>query len=384
MSTKTTKTTKSAKATSSGAQSILTKAKARGSNAATVKGAIAYLAAHLPLPVPGLTYLSDPTGYRPCADTPRRGTWDKAISWTHDERADKRAIEIAERILKKRPARPFSKVRSACRRLTADIAERVIKRLQLRLASPLAQALANNWPYRRSASNWAGGDHFVEVNIGQVPDAKCWSNRAWSRNGKWSGTDSRASLSITPRCYETFGSNLVIGGLVTLDCEPVGVREYRATWAEQGMGFALKVVEGWIIRGYHVQGGSLQAARRKEEKARRERLAARQVAKLGTAGVALATVFVTRADSVRAGNCPAGTASFINSHADVLGGKSSVRADELLKLADDQYTRAAVLRAITRMLAEGRLQGVALAEEGTGDTKSGNDVGAEQAMLLAA
>jgi hypothetical protein len=384
MSTKTTKTTKSAKATSSGAQSILTKAKARGSNAETVKGAIAYLLSHLPLPIPGLAYLSDPVGRRPSVATTRRSAWDRAVSGTHDERADKRAVEIAERILKKRPARPFSKVRSVCRRLTADIAERVTKRLQLRLASPLAQALANNWPYRRSTSGWAGGHHFVEVRIGQIPNAVGGSDRVWSKNGKWSGTNSSASLSITPRCYETFGSNLVIGGLITLDCEPVGVREYRAIWAAQSKGFELKVAEGWLIRGYHVEGGTLEAARRKEEKARRERLATLQVAKLGMAGIDLSQVWVTRADSVRAGNCSAGTDSFINSHADVLDGRTSIRADELLRLVDDSYTRAAVLRAIARTLAEGRLQGVTLAEEGAGGANPVADTGVEEAMRLAA
>jgi hypothetical protein len=374
----------SAKNRQTAAQLILAKAQAKGSNATTVKGALAYLAARLPLPIPGLAYLSEPAGRRPSAAPTCRVTWDKAISWNHDERADKRAVEIAERILKKRPARPFSKVRSACRRLTADIGERVTKHIGRRVASPLAQMLANRWPYRCSNSRWAGGDHFVEVDIGQVPDAKCWSNRAWSRNGKWSGTNSSAKLSITARCYETFGSNLIIGGLVTLDCESVGVREYRATWAAQSKGFELKVAEGWIIRDYHVEGGTLEAARRKAEKARRERLATLQVAKLGMAGVDLATVLVTRADSVRAGNCAAGTTSFINSHADVLEGRSSIAADALLKIVDDSYTRAAVLRAVTRTLAEGRLQGVALAEGGAGGANLVADTGVEEAMLLAA
>ena|ERR1017187_353474 len=366
------------------AQTILAKAQARGSNAATVKGAIAYLAAHLPLPVSGLTYLSDPTGYRPRADTTRRLSWDKAISWTHDERADNRASEIAERILKKRPARPFSKVRSFCRRLTGDIAERVTKHIGRRVAGPLAQMLANRWPYRCSNSRWAGGEHWVDVEIGQAPRAVGVSKRAWSSNGKWSGTNSSARLCITPACYDTLGSNLVIGGLITLDCEPVGVREYRASWAAQSKGFELKVAEGWIIRGYHVQGGSLDSARRKAEKARRERLATRQVEKLGMAGVDLATVFVTRADSVRAGNCAAGTTSFINSHADVLEGRTNIPADELLKVVDDQYTRAAVLRAITRTLAEGRLQGVTLADGGARDAIPVADVGVAEVMLLAA
>jgi hypothetical protein len=113
-------------------------------------------------------------------------------------------------------------------------------------------------------------------------------------------------------------------------------------------------------------------------------LATRQVEKLGMAGVDLATVFVTRADSVRAGNCAAGTTSFINSHADVLEGRTNIPADELLKVVDDQYTRAAVLRAITRTLAEGRLQGVTLADGGARDAIPVADVGVAEVMLLAA
>jgi len=374
----------SAKNRNTAAQLILAKAQANGSNATTIKGALAYLLSHLPPPIPGLAYLSDPEGRRPTAVSSCRSSWDKAVSWTHDERADYRASQIVERMLKKRLARPFSKVRSACRRLTTDIAERVTKLLARRIAGPLAQVLANPWPYRRSTSGWAGGHHFVEVRIGQVPNAVGGSDRVWSRNGKWSGTNSSASLCVTPRCYDVFGSNLIIGGLITLDCEPVGIREYRATWAAQGKGFALKVAEGWIIRGYHVQGGSLQAARRKEEKARRERLAVRQVEKLGMAGVDLSQVMVMRADSVRAGNCPSGTSSFINRYADMLASRTSISADELLKLADDSYTRAAVMRAVTRTLAEGRLQGVMLAEEGAGGASPMAENGGEEVMLMAA
>ncbi len=89
--------------------------------------------------------------------------------------------------------------------------------------------------------------------------------------------------------------------------------------------------------------------------ARRERLATLQVEKLGVAGVDLTQVYAKRADGLAAGNCIAGTNSFIRRRDDVLKGKTSICADELLALAKDNATHAAVLRAITRMLAEGRL-----------------------------
>ncbi len=363
---------------------IIEKAQAQGSTATTVAGALRFLRANLPPAIPGLAYLDHPTGFPPRAHRDQERKWDRATAWTHDERVTRRARDIVQKLLTQHPAQPFSKVCSACGKLTADIAERVSTLLARRIADPLAQVLADTWPYRCSNSRWAGGEHEVTVKIEQAPAATCESKRVWSSNGKWSGTNSEATLHITPRCYDTFGSNLIIGGLITLDAEAVGIREYRATWAEQGKGFALKVVEGWIIRGYHVAGGTLEAARRKAERARRERLATLQVKRMGMAGVDLTKVMVTRADSVRAGNCPAGTDSFINSHIDVLGGRSSVPADELLKVADDTYTRAAVLRAAIRALAEGCRLGEVLEQEGTGGVLPVAIAGVDAAMSMPA
>jgi len=293
----------------------------------------------------------------------RRDAWDKSLSWTHDERAQRRAREIAAKLLRTRPRQPFSKVASSCRFLTADIAPRVVGWLSCWIGEQLAETLTEGWPYRRATSSWAGGEHNIEVTLGPEPEAACESTRVWSSNGKWSGTNSDATLCITPRCYEALGNGVVVGGLVTLDCEEVAPREYRATWAEQAKGFQLKAVAGWIIRGYHVVAPSLEMAQRKADKARRDRLATLQVDKLKLGQVDLQHIYVTRADSLRAGNCSAGTSSFINAHSDVLGGKTRIRADELLRLADDVYTRATVLRAVARTLAEGRLDGYRLTEE---------------------
>lgn len=366
------------------AQRIIAKANAKGSSATTVKGAIAYLLSHLPSPIAGLAHVTDPTNHRRCESFSDRNTWDKKISWTHDERAEKRASAISARVLNKYPRLPFAKARSFCRKQTPDIVERVTKQVGIVIGKRLAVFLANAWPYRYSESRWAGGEHNVNVQIGTGPRASCSTYRVWSRNGKWSGTNSDANLTISARCYEALGTNLTIGGLITLDCEEVDAREYRATWAEQSKGLALKVVDGWIVRGYHVGGGTLEAARRKAENARRDRLATLQVAKLKLTDVDLSQVLVTRTDSIRAGNCTAGTTSFINRHGNVLDGRKDIPADELLKIANDNYTRAAVLRAVVRTLAEGRLEGVALADEGEGGASAASPANDALEVALAA
>jgi len=348
------------------AQRIIRKAAQTGSQATTVAGALAYLRTHLPPPLAGLMHLRSPESHRPAREPRECGPDSRTpgVAWNHDARAERRARTLVDRLIKTTPERAFSALARRKGHLTPDILERAKRLLRQVIAGRLGEHLLAHWPYRRSGSAWAGGGHTVTVTIGAEPAARGGSERAWSRNGKWSGTNSYANLCVTPRCYEALGTGLAIDCLVTLDCEAVGRREYAAAWAEQGRGFALRVVRGWIVRGYHVAGGTLEAARRKAAKARRERLATLYIERVGLKGLDLARLLVKRADSLAAGNCAAGTDSFIRSHR--LEDRGSVPANELLALADNVETRAAVLRAAVRTLAEGRLTGVALGEEGEG------------------
>lgn len=209
--------------------------------------------------------------------------------------------------------------------------------------------------YRKSNSSWAGGEHFENVHAVRHGQGECSgsSERVWSANGKWSGNDS----TVTFRIEETVPDHMVVvGGLVTLAAECVGVREYRATWAEQSRGFDLKAVDGFIIRGHHVRGNDLNKARVSAATARRATLATRiadrqkrSTQRAHDRELNLNTVWVTMADSLAVGNCVPATTAQAQRIKELLGGNvGAVRADVLLKIRDDYYVRRAIARAIQR------------------------------------
>ena len=125
-----------------------------------------------------------------------------------------------------------------------------------------------DWPYRKAESRWAGGKHSTKIVVGARPSAVCDSVRTWSRNRKWSGNNSEAVLTISRRCLELLGPGIEIDGLITLDAELIEQGIFRATWAEQSVGFSLKVVEGWIVYGYHSTAATLAKAKKQAEAAR--------------------------------------------------------------------------------------------------------------------
>lgn len=213
--------------------------------------------------------------------------------------------------------------------------------------------LEKNWPYRRSASSWAGGDHNVYVQLSNEPDAACYTESAWSKNGKWSGTNSIADLRITQRCIDALGENLLIGGLITLDAEVIAPRTYRATWLEQSRGVSLKIVQGWIIKGHHCTAKTLEKAQKQVAKARASQVLAifnnrAALRKLDFTHFPLHQIMVTRGDSLNAGNCIPGTDSFIRTHFGDKGNPKAVSALSLLTIVDDSFVRRAILEADAR------------------------------------
>lgn len=133
----------------------------------------------------------------------------------------------------------------------------------------------NDYPYRISGTRFDGGYHTTNWYVTDNPADI--SVRTWSDNRKWSGNDTFAYITVCTRVLRYLSpSNIVIGGLITLDLEPVGVREYRAAWVEQSRGFSLKIVRGYIIRGYHVRTDNIDVARRRAKTAREKSLSATQ------------------------------------------------------------------------------------------------------------
>jgi hypothetical protein len=116
----------------------------------------------------------------------------------------------------------------------------------------------------------------------------------------------------------------VLDGMLTLDAERLPtwgpVEVYRAVWARQGRGVSLVVEQGYIARHtpsgttYHSTDRDPERAERAARKAiRRAASLARLVERLSRWDLAeIEHVSVTRADSLRAGNCVSGTDAFID------------------------------------------------------------------------
>ena len=106
---------------------------------------------------------------------------------------------------------------------------------------------------------------------------------------------------------------------------------------------------GWIIRGYHVTAATQAQAERKATKARQAAAAAtireRQTRRNKAAALAgYRHVYIALDDSIRAGNCEAISKQFAAQAWRAIGAvaECAVRADVVLSLRDDCYTRRAL------------------------------------------
>ncbi len=340
------------------ANAILNKAHERGSTAKTVRGALAFLKATPTGALAGLVELDVRARREHPANPGHRIDFDQVLgNFSHAGRIQHRAARIVAACPKDiSPQELLDRVGAAASMLTAD-ARAAVRAMALAFISRrLVSVLQAAWQYRASQSCWAGGEHNIQVIIADVPMARGGSSRAWSRNGKWSGTNSYASLTITERCVGALGYELFVGGLLTVDAEPVGPREYRVVWVEQSRGFELKLVDGWLIRGHHVRGGSLRTARDKARKARLETTLKQRAHRLEhtlTSGTYdLAAIMVCRDDSIGAGNCAPGTDAFIQRFEAILNNRPEISVADLLRLERSPHTLAASRYALARWLHE--------------------------------
>lgn len=224
------------------------------------------------------------------------------------------------------------------------------------------EAITRAYPYRRARSHWADGEHSVTVGFADpTPNAVCYTEGVWSYSGKWRGNNSRARFDITRRALALFPDGMA-AGLVVLDAERLGPREYSMVWVQQGRGFSLDLVRGFYICGCHVRALSLAAARRAAAKMRRlaaqvefKNRAIRRKEREDAKAYArkCKQTYVVREDSLSAGNCSAATDEFARQAARAIGapenpGAFALRADVLLSMRDDVYTRRAVMRAMQR------------------------------------
>lgn len=231
-----------------------------------------------------------------------------------------------------------------------DEAEVLASEINAGILAQYKSAITESATYRVAQSRWAGGDHSTSISFADSPEvcaASGSSERAWSANGKWSGKNSQHEFKISRRLPLQLA---VVGGLVSLDAVEIAPREYQAVWAEQARGFDLKIVRGFIIRGYHVGTDNLARARKLAAAARAKTLATRVAERTRrNANRALNAVWVTIEDSRRAGNCAPATESVAAKIRRDLGGDVyAVRGDCLLSVRDDVYARRAIAAAQQR------------------------------------
>ena len=205
------------------------------------------------------------------------------------------------------------------------------------------------YTYAEPAGRWAGGDVHLKLSFGETASAEAETQRVWSNNGKWSGNDLHVSIRISFRAYATLGKNLMIGGLLTVDAEQIAPRTYRATWVEQKGALGLKLVEGWIIKGYHSTKKTLAEAEKEVVKARAKLLApvlANRAAKKALPDLQYEKIWVREMDASETGSCAPGIEQMRREICSKIGsGIGGVRADVLIRHASPSQLPK-VLRAV--------------------------------------
>lgn len=236
---------------------------------------------------------------------------------------------------------------------TAALRQRIQNEVDA-LVKPVVKRL-----YRRVQSGWAGGNTVISVKIQAEPYAAGDSRRVWSDNGKWSGNDAYLTVAVMynyRRAIAAVPGLMDAGGMLTTHATRMAEDCWQAAWVKQGRGFDLNAETGYIVRsaeGEWCHAKTEQAARKlatkrdAEVRAERERLEKLANEKLAAHSDLIAHIdlVVTLADSRSAGNCQAGTESWVNRF---FPGRTSATVREILA-ADPTNSRAlAACRAAIR------------------------------------
>lgn len=220
---------------------------------------------------------------------------------------------------------------------------RDVEPLPLNPISPI-MALKNKWQsaqctklekiycLRTGSASWAGGDNGFrcELTSEAAPSLSVSSYREWSRNGKWSGN----SYSFTLHTKPSWKLEKIEGVITVIDTKNTG----HVWWFVQGRGMEVKIVDGYLYKGVHVQAKNFESAVKKVT-VQRNKLAQQLRTKRYTAqhrDELAKSTWITFTDSLKAGNCEYGTRSFQRSFQKFIsaaGEVGAVRADWLLEVA---------------------------------------------------
>lgn len=114
-----------------------------------------------------------------------------------------------------------------------------------------------------------------------------------------------------------------VGGLYTIvKGNRINRNGMRCVWCEQGRSFTdTHMVEGFLVRGEHIVAKTLEQAKKinREHRSKALVILQKQRAKNAKMNEDLRRIDVTIEDSLRGGNCLAGTKNFIKKIADVIG-----------------------------------------------------------------
>jgi len=166
-------------------------------------------------------------------------------------------------------------------------------------------------------------------------------------------TEYTLRLTIPEHWYTVVVRDLATAGtMLTLAADPLPGTDgaYNAVWVARHGVRDCRVHRGVILRrpgGGWIHGRDLAHCRRIARRSEAE--AARQARAVPTEPEVLAaqygSVRVFRADSIRAGNCPTGTDSWVSAH---MPGRRSATVAEVLAADTSRYAIAACIRAVRR------------------------------------
>ena len=257
------------------------------------------------------------------------------------------------------------RARLADKPVASTLRERCMKRIQRAVTAAYQQC-----NYRVSDSHWAGGNHTLKVIAGSpVEAAHGYSERVWSSNGKWSGTNSTHKITVMSSWYNRVYSKGIacVDGLLTIDAEAqhaeplkAGEKAYLARWVVQGRGVTLHSEEGILYRrhgGVWIHGTSVKNARSLNNKRLKalvaDRIAARQRKLEAEEEMRkLEGILVTREDCTAAGLCDAGQRDWLCKRG-LDENTQAVPAKKLLEMAivaQDRvhYVRQAIRLAVSK------------------------------------
>jgi hypothetical protein len=212
--------------------------------------------------------------------------------------------------------------------------------------------------YRTASSRWAGGKTYIRVKRSPNPGASGSSKRVWSDNGKWSGNNAHLEINVAPnwlRSVLPIPGLARAGGMLTTHASEIAPGVWQASWVQQARGFDLKAVSGYIVRcadgslvHANTEKAAAQVCKRREAFLRRE-AKAKTLRDLSASDLLekFAGVSIIRRDSLRAGNCPAGTDSWIARH---FPGRESATVAEILAVDTSEEVVRAVKAGILRQL----------------------------------